>query len=316
MKIYLAPMEGVVDFHMREILTSIGGYDYCVTEFVRVVDRLLPAKVFRRICPELEKGGTTAAGTPVIVQLLGSDIRAMADNAERLAELGAPGIDINFGCPSKCVNKNDGGAVLLKEPQRLYDIVRAVRSSIPIEIPVSAKIRLGYDDTELALDNARAVAEAGASFITVHARTRKDAYRAPARWEWLALIKEALDIPVVANGDINSIDDFERCIDVSACESIMIGRGAIAQPDLALQIMLHIQGREGSDLEWAAVKALLSGLAAELHGTIRDRYILPRIKQWLVHLKRQYVEAGQCFEAVRELKTYAEFEQLLKNSRI
>lgn len=314
MKIYLAPMEGVIDSHMRNILTAVGGYDYCVTEFVRVVDRLLPARVSKRLCPELEHGGVTDAGTPVIVQILGSDINAMADNAQRIAELGAPGIDINFGCPSKCVNKNDGGAILLKHPHRLNDIVRAVREGVPEAVPVSAKIRLGFDDTELALDNALAVAEAGADFLTVHARTRKDAYKAPARWEWLARISEAVDIPVVANGDINSVDDFLRCIDVSGCERIMIGRGAIARPDLAHQIACHQAGLNASEMGWPEVKQMLGSLAFELQDTIKDRYILPRIKQWLVHLKRQYDEAHSCFESVRLMRRYAEFEQLLKNS--
>lgn len=314
MKIYLAPMEGVVDYHMRNILTAVGGYDFCVTEFVRIVDRLLPARVFTRMCPELLHGGVTLAGTPVIVQLLGSDISAMADNAQRVTELGAPGIDINFGCPSKCVNKNDGGAILLKDPHRLYDIVHAVREQVAAEYPVSAKIRLGFDDTSLALENAQAVAEAGASFVTVHARTRKDGYTAPARWEWLARIRQALEIPVVANGDINSVEDYLRCIDVSGCEQIMIGRGAIARPDLARQIVAHRQGSETAELDWPEVKTMLGGLAVELQDHIKDRYILPRIKQWLVHLKRQYDEAHQCFETVRLMRSYAEFEQLLKET--
>ncbi|MDH5358992.1 MAG: tRNA-dihydrouridine synthase [Gammaproteobacteria bacterium] len=314
MKIYLAPMEGVVDYHMRSILTAVGGYDYCVTEFVRVVDRLLPAKVFTRICPELTQGGHTDSGTPVIVQLLGSDISAMADNAQRVTELGAPGVDINFGCPSKCVNKNDGGAILLKNPHRLYDIVHAVREQVPEKQPVSAKIRLGFDDTSLALENALAVAEAGADFITVHARTRKDGYTAPARWEWLARINEALQIPVVANGDINSVEDYQRCIDVSSCEQIMIGRGAVARPDLARQIVAHQYGQDSVELDWLEVKDMLGNLAVELQDNIKDRYILPRIKQWLVHLKRQYDEAHACFDSVRLMRSYAEFEQLLKKS--
>jgi len=315
MKIFLAPMEGVIDYPMRNILTAVGGYDYCVTEFVRVVDQLLPGRVFKRICPELKHGGVTVAGTPVIVQILGSDINAMADNARAIAELGAPGIDINFGCPSKTVNKNNGGAILLKDPHRLYDIIRAVRAAVPTSIPVSAKIRLGYEDTGLALENALAVAEAGASFVTVHARTRKDGYKAPARWEWLARINEALDIDVVANGDINSVEDYLRCIDICGCEQIMVGRGAIARPDLGRQIAHYEQGATSEELDWAAVQLMLGSLATELQENVRDRYILPRIKQWLVHLKRQYDEAHRCFESVRLMKTYAEFEKLLTTQK-
>jgi len=115
MRLMLAPMEGVIDHVMRELLTSLGGVDRCVTEFVRVTDRLLPPRVFRRLCPELDSGGTTASGVPVYLQLLGGQAAVLADNAARAAELGAPGIDLNFGCPAKTVNCSDGGAILLRE---------------------------------------------------------------------------------------------------------------------------------------------------------------------------------------------------------
>ena len=106
MRLMLAPMEGVIDHTMRELLTSLGSVDRCVTEFVRVSDRLLPPRVFRRLCPELDRGGVTAAGVPVYVQLLGGQPGVVADNAARAAELGAPGIDLNFGCPAKTVNRS------------------------------------------------------------------------------------------------------------------------------------------------------------------------------------------------------------------
>ncbi|MBD3609743.1 MAG: tRNA-dihydrouridine synthase [Gammaproteobacteria bacterium] len=312
MKIYLAPMEGVVDHYMRDLLTTTGGYTYCVTEFVRVVDRLLPAKVFRRICPELNTGGKTAAGIPVILQLLGSEPQVMADNAARAVELGAPGIDINFGCPSKTVNRSQGGAVLLKEPQRLYDIVAAVRQAVPAAIPVSAKIRLGFDNTDLAEDNALAVQSASADFITVHARTRKDGYQAPARWEWLAKLKQCLDIPMVANGDINSVEDYQRCIDISGCKDVMLGRGAVARPDLARQIQHYQRDMTCEPIEWDEIRLMLQGMASELQENIKDRYILPRIKQWLVYLRKEYQEAHECFEMVRPMKSYSELSACFK----
>ena len=129
MRIVLAPMEGVVDHLMREMLTEIGGFDLCITEFVRVVDQLLPRRVFTRLCPELLQGGKTLAGTPVRVQLLGQEPNWLAENAARAVELGSPGIDLNFGCPAKTVNKSKGGAVLLRETEQLYRIVSAVRAA-------------------------------------------------------------------------------------------------------------------------------------------------------------------------------------------
>ena len=161
MHITLAPMEGVVDHLMRDMLTRIGGYDLCVTEFVRVVDQLLPPKVFYRLCPELKQQGLTSAGTPVRVQLLGQDPGYLAENAVRAVSLGSHGVDLNFGCPAKTVNKSKGGAVLLKETRRLYAIVSAVRSAVDKQHMVTAKMRLGFEDKALAIDNALALEAAG-----------------------------------------------------------------------------------------------------------------------------------------------------------
>ncbi|MCB0363705.1 MAG: tRNA-dihydrouridine synthase, partial [Bdellovibrionales bacterium] len=122
MSIALAPMEGVIDSVMRDLLTSIGGIDQCTTEFIRVTDRELPDHVFYRYCPELKSGGKTPGGIPVFLQLLGSRPEEMAINAQKAVALGAIGIDLNFGCPAKTVNRHDGGASLLKDPQRLFDV--------------------------------------------------------------------------------------------------------------------------------------------------------------------------------------------------
>ena len=313
MKILLAPMEGVIDSYMRQLLTELGGYDACVTEFIRVVDHLLPDKVFERYCPELKTQGKTLAGTPVIVQLLGSDPIAMTDNACRAIELGAPGIDLNFGCPAKCVNKRNGGAFLLQQPDQLFNIIQAVRNAIAPHIPVSAKIRLGYESTDLALDNALAVQSAGADYITVHARTKSDRYKAPARWEWLAKINQILEIPVIGNGDINSVDDFKRYLKISGCEDIMIGRGAVSRPDLARQIQhFHQNNIVCDEMKWNEVERMLISMAIAMKPNVKGRFIVARIKQWLVMLKREYIEAQDCFNELRQLKQYSELEALLK----
>ena len=308
MQLHLAPMEGVIDHHMRGLLTAVGGYDLCVTEFVRVSERLLPKRTFHKFCPELADGGHTASGTPVIIQLLGTDASLLAENAARAAELGAPGIDLNFGCPSRFVNRKGAGAALLDYPRRVHDIVAAVRRALPDEIPLSAKMRLGYDTPETALDNARAVEDGGAARLTVHARTRADGYKAPARWEHLAGIREAVGIEVVANGDINSVEDWRRCREVSGCDAFMLARGAVACPDLARQIRLH---ESGEALAWSGVLPLLTQLARAMGPEYTDKNIGMRIKQWLVMLKGRYREAHHCFEQIRTLRLYSEMEPLL-----
>ncbi|MEQ8515679.1 MAG: tRNA-dihydrouridine synthase, partial [Chromatocurvus sp.] len=183
MRILLAPMEGVIDHTMRDMLTGLGGIDRCVTEFLRVTGRLLPARVFYRLCPELRDGGLTRHGTPVFLQLLGGQPQALAENAARGAELGAPGIDLNFGCPAKTVNRSDGGAILLREPERIHNITAAVRRALPAGVPLTVKVRLGFEDRDTFTDVIAAIDSAGASEIVVHARTRRDGYRPPAYWD-------------------------------------------------------------------------------------------------------------------------------------
>jgi tRNA-dihydrouridine synthase C len=195
-------MEGVTDWAMRDLLTEIGGIDQCVTEFLRVTDNLHGDPIFYKNCPELLTGSLTRSGTPVFVQLLGGKAQPLAANALRAAELGALGIDLNFGCPAKTVNRHDGGATLLKSSDRLYNIVKAVRDAVPKNIPVTAKIRLGFDEPSACLANAEAIEAAGADWLTVHCRTKTDGYKPPAYWEWIAKIKEVTKIKIVTNGEI------------------------------------------------------------------------------------------------------------------
>ena len=251
MKLILAPMEGVVDFKMRQLLTDIGGFDLCVTEFVRVVNQRLPRRVFLRYCPELLNGGYTRAGTPVRIQLLGQHPQCLAENAIKAIELGSHGIDLNFGCPAKTVNKSKGGAVLLKEPEQLYQIVKTVREAVAQEHKVTAKVRLGFDDTSRSSEIFDAVVQAGADSIAIHARTRRDGYRPPAYWHLLApLVQRNADIEIVANGEIWSLDDAHSARNQSLCQHLMLGRGALAMPDLAAWIKAADQNKIHEKMTW------------------------------------------------------------------
>ncbi len=296
MQILLAPMEGIIDAPMRQLLTALGGYDACVTEFLRLSDGELPARTYHKHFPELARGSRTASGTPVILQLLGSDPELLAVSAIRAVELGAARIDLNFGCPSRFVNRKAGGAALLKEPQLMAQIVSTVREALPKEIPVSAKMRLGYDSPDNAVD----IALAGAAFITVHARTRADGYRAPAHWEWLRPINDALKIPVIANGDINSVDDWRRCQETSGCRHAMLGRGALMQPDLALQLRAWHEGREIAAMQWPEIRHLLPRLLE--HYAPNTRGLSARIKQWLGILRLRHTGADAAFSQIRSMR--------------
>ena len=165
----LAPMDGVTDPTMRAFMGRLGAFSYAVSEFVRVSADPLPAKVFRREVPELLNGGRTLTGMPVQVQILGGDPEKMALSARAAYAAGATAIDLNFGCPAPTVNRNDGGASLLRAPCRIRDIVRAVRDALPPEVPVSAKLRLGWDTIDAIRETSAMAAEGGAAWLTIHA---------------------------------------------------------------------------------------------------------------------------------------------------
>ncbi|MBL4608771.1 MAG: tRNA-dihydrouridine synthase [Pseudomonadales bacterium] len=298
MKIALAPMEGVCDVHLRQVLTAMGGFDYCVTEFIRVSSMLLPEKVFYRDCPELKVGAKTASGVPVHLQLLGSEPTLMAENAARAAELGAPVIDLNFGCPSKCVNKSAGGSYLLQFPEQLFSIVDAVRKAVPAAVPVTAKMRLGFADKSLAIENALALEAGGASWLTVHGRTKLEGYRPPAHWHWIGRINDAVSIPVVANGEIWTKADALACQAESGCERIMLGRGALACPDLASVI----KSESAEVMPWSDVKHVFIRYCDLIENTGLPVQVAGRLKQWLAFLQKSYAEAGALLMEVKTLK--------------
>jgi tRNA-dihydrouridine synthase C len=304
-RILLAPMEGLADDLLRGVLTAIGGYDWAICEFIRVSGSVLPVKTYQRICPELLSASRTAAGTPMRVQLLGSDPYFMAENARRLVALNPAGIDLNFGCPAPTVNRHRGGAALLGEPELLNKIASAVRAVVPVDVPFTAKMRLGIDDTSLAVDCAQALAAGGIDELIVHGRTKADGYRPPARWEWIDKVRAAIDIPLIANGEVWTVEDYVRCQQETGCTDIMLGRGAIADPLLARR------ARGAAVGGWEEVAP---GVAAYWQGVRRK--VVPhhaggRIKQWLALLRRNYPEAEALYQRLRPIKAAHDIDAAL-----
>ena len=293
--ILLAPMEGVLDHSLRDVLTRVGGIDRCVSEFIRITDQLLPRRVYTRLMPELLNGSRTPAGTPVRAQLLGSDPACLADNAALLATLAPDGIDLNFGCPAKIVNRHRGGAVLLDEPELVHAIVAAVRRAVPAHIPVSAKMRLGHRDDSRMIECALAIDSAGASELVVHARTKLHGYRPPAYWDRVAHIRAAVVLPVVANGEVWTVADARRCMAESGCDALMLGRGLVSDPGLALA--LRGQRTPG----WDQIEPLLALYGRLIAPRVEPRHRGGRIKQWLNMLRRRHPEAQRAYDAVRTL---------------
>jgi tRNA-dihydrouridine synthase C len=263
-------MEGLLDCVLRDVLTRIGGIDRCVSEFIRITNTLLPERAYLRVVPELAHGGRTPAGVPVRPQLLGSDPYCLADNAARVAGMGCDGVDLNFGCPAKVVNRHGGGAALLQDPELLWRIVSAVRRAVPAHQMVSAKMRLGFLDDSRAVECAQALQEGGAGEIVVHARTRADAYRPPAYWSRIADIRAAIHTPLVANGEIWNTEDAARARRESGCMDVMLGRGIVTDPGLGRSLRALDAGETGAggglQPELGRAAQLQGGVAA--HGFI------------------------------------------------
>lgn len=314
-KLFLAPMEGVTDWAMRDLLTEVGGIDQCVTEFLRVTDHLHSDEIFYKNCPELLTGSRTRSGTAVFVQLLGGKAEHLAANAFRAHELGALGIDLNFGCPAKTVNRHDGGATLLKYTDRLYNIVKTVRDTVPKTTPVTAKIRLGFDDPSACIANAQAIEAAGADWLTVHCRTKTDGYKPPAYWEWIAKIKEQSKIKIVTNGEIWTLSDFMSCHSIAQTEDYMIGRGSLRNPYLFNQIKNYLRQTSTAPVAqkptYAEIKKLIPTFFDASSAYVSPSFAVARTKGWMRQLAFTAPEFNQAFEELKIITKPNEFKDVL-----
>lgn len=309
-RVILAPMQGVLDPFVRQLLTAVNDYDLCISEFVRVVDQKLPKKAFYRLCPELHQGGLTPSGTPVRVQILGQHPEWLAENASLAVELGSHGVDLNCGCPSKTVNGSNGGASLLKQPDLIYRATQAIRQAVPAGLPVSVKVRLGWDSATQCFEIADAVQQGGASEITIHGRTKVDGYRAERiNWQAIGEIRQRLQIPVIANGEIWDFDSAKKCVEVTACDALMIGRGALNVPNLSRVVKWN-----APKMPWSEVMQLLFQYVNMENEQDTGFYHVARIKQWLRYLDKEYPEAIDLFEILKTEHGYEGLKRHIENS--
>jgi tRNA-dihydrouridine synthase C len=223
----LAPMEGITDPVFRDLVLErhrpedLGG---AFTEFVRVIDSALAERVLRRHL------GPRRFATPVGLQLMGSNLDALASSAAAAVSAGAPLIDLNFGCPARGALKACAGSALLRDPAALGDVVRTVFEAVGSEVPVTAKIRAGFDDDTLLEELATTAESAGAALLTVHCRTRKDGYRQDVDWDRIARAVDAVSIPVCGNGGVRKHADLDGMRKRTGCAYVMVGHGALADP--------------------------------------------------------------------------------------
>lgn len=222
----LAPMDGITDPAFRRTVISLhrpedlGG---AFTEFIRVTDLPVPPKVLLR---DLEGDD---GPIPVGLQLMGRNPEAMAETARRAEAAGVPLVDLNFGCPAKGALRGCAGSALLREPEKMAALVRACVDAVD-RIPVTAKIRAGFDDASQVEDLARAAEDGGAALLTVHCRTRSEGYQEEVDWSRIRRAVEAVRIPVCGNGGVSRHEDLERMRRETGCAYVMVGRAAVADP--------------------------------------------------------------------------------------
>jgi tRNA-dihydrouridine synthase C len=266
----LAPMEGVGDRSFRTAMRSIGGFDEAVTEFLRVPCNAHVASLARQYC------AAELSPVPLAAQLMGSDPSLMAAMAQEIALRGAPRIDLNCGCPSNTVTGKGAGSSLLKDPSHLYRVARAMVSAV--DVPVTVKMRSGYEDTSLFQENLLAAQESGIHFLTLHPRTKVDGYGPPAKWELIAAAKELLTIPVVGNGDILQVSDALNMLQMTKCDALMIGRGSVINPFLFHQIRSHFAKQSYQPL-WGDFMRYFETFVAAIPPQLPERTRLNKTKQ-------------------------------------
>lgn len=227
----LAPMEGVGDSTFRKAIASIGGFDEAVRDFLRV-----PSNAHIKSLAAVYKADELAP-IPLAAQIMGSDPDLMAEMAHELAQMGAPRIDVNCGCPSNTVTGRGAGSSLLKNPEFVHEVASAVVKAV--DIPVTIKMRSGYQDLSLFDENILAAQESGVRYITLHPRTKIDGYGPPARWDLIARAKSLLKIPLIGNGDILNVNHALTVLRTTGCDGLMIGRGSIINPFIFHQIRAH-----------------------------------------------------------------------------
>lgn len=306
-KVFLAPMAGITDKPMRKLVKSFGGG--------QMVSEMVAINAIQRKNPKSYKiADVRDEPYPVIVQLVGGEPMLFEDACQLAEELGAASIDINMGCPVKKIVNNKSGSYLMKDIELASKIVQtAVKAT---KLNVSVKFRKGWDNNSInAVEFAQMCEESGASYITIHGRTRSDFYSGKADWDIIAEIKSAVKIPVIGNGDINTVYDAKQMLNQTGVDAVMVGRGALGNPWLISQIDEYLEkGIEPQPLTAEFIKNTLLTHIKELIAYYGEKLALSISRKYVCwyckncrdarKFRENYVRIDNFTDAYREIDRY------------
>ena len=235
--IFLAPMAGVTDIAYRTIAKEMG-CGLVVGEMISDKGLLYDNK------KTLEMINIDSTERPMALQLFGSDEKSLLEASRLVIDKVHPEmIDLNMGCPMKKIVQNGSGSALLKNPDKIYTIVKTLTDNL--DIPISCKIRIGWDHNSINCDKVSQIIEkAGASLITVHGRCRSDFYEGTANLDYIKLVKESVSIPVVGNGDIIDLESCDRMFNYTGCDAVAVGRGALGNPWIFKELVSYYEEKK------------------------------------------------------------------------
>lgn len=299
-----APMEGVTHPRLRELVAARGGVGVVCTEFVRVTATPLSDKIVKKHVVRPSRGALS-------VQVMGNDIEQMAEATEMVTRAGADIVDINLGCPAPKAVRKGVGSAMLKDRALLAKVLRAMRERT--HLPLSAKMRAGYDDKGVALDVARTIEDAGVDFLTVHPRRRTDFYLGVADWSIIARIVETVRIPVVGNGDIWSAADARRMRVETGCHAVMMGRPVLRNPWIFRQLDALERGEAPERPTGRDVIDYYDELSRVLALGFPETSVVGLLKEQLRYLGRAVPDEGEFLREACRAPTLESIRECLRN---
>jgi len=305
-RVLQSPLSGVTDKVFRRLVRRYAPTSMLYTEMVHAagVCHVATLPQIMEVDPDEH---------PISVQLFDCRPDFLADAARRAVAEGADTIDLNMGCPVNKITRKGGGSSLLKDPDMAVAIARTVVNAV--EVPVSVKTRIGWDDDHInAVDFARRMEDAGVQLLTLHGRTRAQGYTGKARWEWIGRVKTALSIPVIANGDIDSVDAAIRCLEQTQADGVMCSRGTLGYPFLVGQIDHYL--KTGTPLPEPTVIDRL--LCAQEHLRLIADYKgyrgICQARKHMTWYVKGFPGAADLRETLCQIETVAQGETLLQDA--